>query len=113
MALWTPPHPGFQATLLPLARSRAWVSISGDLGRIEGHSLTVESAGGDRSRWAAEPGDALPEDFMPHLITKHAYTGLREGQLDQGGVLLWQGKSWVMRQGWDGARPVARLEVLP
>jgi hypothetical protein len=113
MALTRPPHPGFQATLLTAARSRAWLPVAGELGSIEGHSITVESADEDRSRWAAEPGAELPGGFAPRLLTKDTYTALREGELGQDGVLTWQGKRWTLLDAWDGARLVARLEPLP
>lgn len=112
MALWTPPHPGYQASLLTVARSAAWKAVDGDLGRIEGHVLTVECSGGDRVRWVAVPGDVLPEDFAPRLLAAKTYTALREGELDQSGALSWKGQRWALRDAWDGARLVARLEPL-
>jgi hypothetical protein len=112
MALWTPPHPGVQSSLLTVARSHAWIPIAGELGRLEGHVLTVESAGTDRVRWAVEDGDKLPEDFVHHLVTQHAYTALREGELGQDGFLSWKGQRWTLRQAWDGERMIARLEPL-
>ena len=74
--------------------------------------FTVEEAGAERARWAVEQGDKLPQDFAPHLVTKQAYAALREGEIGQDGALAWQGKRWVLRQAWDGARLLARLEPL-
>jgi hypothetical protein len=112
MGLTSPPHPGFQASLLTVARSQAWLPVSGELGRLDGHVLTVELAAAQGSRWAVEPGDKLPQDFAPHLVTKQAYAALREGELGQDGALAWQGKRWALQQAWDGSRLIARLEQL-
>jgi hypothetical protein len=114
MALSSPPRPGVEANLQVVARSYAWVPVGGsDFGRIERHTLTVESAGADRVRWVAEQGDKLSQDcFAPRLMTKDAYTALREGQLQQDGSLSWQDHRWALWDAWDGVRLIAKLEQL-
>jgi hypothetical protein len=107
--LTSPPHPLLQAELQTIARVCAWIPVAEEFGRLDAHVLTVEATGADRSRWAVEQGDKLPADFVPHLITRQAYTALREGELGQDGSLSWKGQRWVLRQAWGGAQVVAKL----
>jgi hypothetical protein len=86
--------------------------VGTDVGRIEGHVLTVESGNDGGARWAVEPGDALPKDFAPRLLTRQAYDALREGEVLQEGTLTWQGRRWALRDTWDGAKLLAALDPL-
>ncbi|WP_437578336.1 hypothetical protein [Sorangium sp. So ce887] len=98
---------------MSVARSTAWISVSGEAGRLDGYVLTVESAGVDRARWAVEAGAKLPDGFAPRLLTAHAYEALRDGTVEQGGALVWKGRRRALRDAWDGTRMIARLEPLP
>ena len=109
-----PPDPGIPALLLALAQRFGFIAVdtTGLVGSIDGHILTVESAGAATVAWLALSQAETTPDLAPRFLTREAYDALREGALDKSGALLVHGRSFRLQDRWDGAHLVATLSPI-
>jgi len=106
-----PPDPGIPALLLAVAQRFGFIAIdtSGLVGRIQDHTLTVESAGPGSVAWLVLSETENAVGLAPRYLTREAYDALREGSLDKTGGLESGGQRYRILDHWDGKGFVATL----
>ena len=104
--LHSPPNPGLQASIGETVRALRYVPVDEVLGTLDGHILTVESAGPGAVRWILLRD--LPDGLAPRLLSRRAYDALREGEVTPSGIVR-GGRTWHLCDRWDGQRLYADL----
>lgn len=78
------------------------------MGELSGGWLAMAGSGAAGVLWYAGE-QQTPAGIAPRLVSKDAWTALREGQVGQDGVITWNGRGFRLADVCEGDQLVARL----